>query len=218
MIAARSALLDYYSDKAAAFGGFFLASLFGLITMLAIVQGMNFKNPLDGVWMGTIFLLTCAFVFLRFYRDMKHFRVDFSVTLVWVLVFLLLINGIINQQIYFEDILIGLSFIPVLTFAYVGYYVIQQFAYYANLASKMVHGTFSQEIGGLHYVAGHDKMNIDECKHGKTRIMSLNKHIHIYDKIQKTRLGKVIIIKGFEYPYWFLMLILVIITYGTIYM
>jgi hypothetical protein len=40
-IAARSALLDFYSDRAVAFGGFFLASVFGILTMLAIVQGIK---------------------------------------------------------------------------------------------------------------------------------------------------------------------------------
>ena len=40
-IAARSALLDFYSDRCVAFGGFFIASIFGLLTVLSLAQGIN---------------------------------------------------------------------------------------------------------------------------------------------------------------------------------
>lgn len=43
-IAARSALLDFYSDRAVSFSGVFLASLFGLLTMLSLVQGIKGSN------------------------------------------------------------------------------------------------------------------------------------------------------------------------------
>ena len=40
-IAAKSAILDFYSSKAVAFGGFFLAFVFGIFAMLTLVQGIN---------------------------------------------------------------------------------------------------------------------------------------------------------------------------------
>lgn len=41
MLTARSALLDFYSDRAVAFASFFLASIFGLVSTLAIFQGIE---------------------------------------------------------------------------------------------------------------------------------------------------------------------------------
>jgi hypothetical protein len=48
-LTARSAILDFYSDRATSFASFFVASIFGLVTMLTIVQGINqggaYGNP-----------------------------------------------------------------------------------------------------------------------------------------------------------------------------
>jgi hypothetical protein len=45
-IAARGALLDFYSDRCVAFGGFFIAAIFGLLSVLALVQGINCNDNL----------------------------------------------------------------------------------------------------------------------------------------------------------------------------
>lgn len=61
-IAARSALLDFYSDRAVSFSGLFLASLFGLLTMLTLVQSIK---PIDNSF--TILFVSLSFVpFLTF--------------------------------------------------------------------------------------------------------------------------------------------------------
>jgi len=90
-IAARSALLDFYSDRAASFGGFFLASLFGLLAMLTVTQSI--KCPAD--------YLTRTFV--------------------------------------------GLSLVPFLAFALIGYYTLRQFSYYADIANTIEGGTEDPE-------------------------------------------------------------------------
>ena len=41
ILTARSAILDFYSDRATSFASFFVASMFGLVTMLAIVQWID---------------------------------------------------------------------------------------------------------------------------------------------------------------------------------
>ena len=41
VLTARSAILDFYSDRATSFASFFVASIFGLVTMLAIVQWID---------------------------------------------------------------------------------------------------------------------------------------------------------------------------------
>jgi len=45
-IAARGALLDFYSDRCVAFGGFFIAAIFGLLTVLSLVQGIDCRTQL----------------------------------------------------------------------------------------------------------------------------------------------------------------------------
>ena len=39
-IAARGALLEFYSGRCVAFGGFFIAAIFGILTVLTLVQGI----------------------------------------------------------------------------------------------------------------------------------------------------------------------------------
>ena len=53
-IAARGALLDFYSDRCVAFGGFFIAVFFGLLTVLTLAQSINCTNPY--VWFAAIVL------------------------------------------------------------------------------------------------------------------------------------------------------------------
>lgn len=69
MLTARSALLDFYSDRAVAFASFFLASIFGLVTVLAIVQGIE-----DSVFLISISLfLFWAFAYAGYYT-FQRFR------------------------------------------------------------------------------------------------------------------------------------------------
>jgi len=44
MLTARSALLDFYSDRAVAFASFFVASIFGLVTTLALIQRIEIEK------------------------------------------------------------------------------------------------------------------------------------------------------------------------------
>lgn len=73
-IAARSALLDFYSNRAVSFGGFFLASLFGLLTMSTLVQGIKFGEAK----ITTLFVLLSLIPFLIFaligYYSLRQFR------------------------------------------------------------------------------------------------------------------------------------------------
>ena len=61
-ISARSALLDYYSDRAVSFSGFFLASIFGLLTMMALVQGIECND----VTIQSVFLILSVFPVFTF--------------------------------------------------------------------------------------------------------------------------------------------------------
>jgi hypothetical protein len=61
-IAAESALLDFYSDRAVAFGGFFIAAIFGILTVPALAQGINSTNK---IWEGILVILSLA-VYIAF--------------------------------------------------------------------------------------------------------------------------------------------------------
>lgn len=161
-ITARSALLDYYSDKATSFGGFFLASIFGLISMLALIQGINYRNSyFECLWIGIVFNTILAFVYLAYYlipqsknlEDITYFGGYFLATMSAFLSILLILNGMINGALSMGDFLIGISFTPVIAFAYVGYYVIQRFGFYAIIASKIEMGDLTKEGEGLGFDA-----------------------------------------------------------------
>lgn len=227
MIAARSALLDYYSDKAAAFGGFFLASIFGLISMLVIVQGINCNNhPFDGILIGTILIIFCAFGYLVRYllskpddlQNMKYFVSYFFATMFCFLSFLLLIRGIQTSNFYFEDILIGLSFLPIFTFAYTGYYVLLRFNYYAQIAAIIEQGDSTPEGGGLRFNARLDKVfYFEEEKPGKltrkTLIDFIKKEFNLQDKLPGKKIIRDRVV--LKIAYWLVIFLLLTLTYGT---
>jgi hypothetical protein len=229
-IAARSALLDYYSDKATSFGGFFLASIFGLITMLALIQGIDYRNSsFECFWIGIILNTILAFVYLAYYLmpqsnnldNTKYFGGYFLATMVAFLSILLILNGIINGTLTMGDFLIGISFTPVISFAYVGYYVIQRFGFYAEIASKIEMGDFTKEGEGLRFDARLDKMLCyikDET--GKFKKIHVSELIAEKTKEQDNLLGKTILgkMRLFQYAYWLLMTLLIIVSYGVHFM
>ena len=72
-IAARSALLDFYSDRAVSFGGFFLVSLFGLVTMLALVQGIESSRDLVTTSMVGLSLIPFLIFAIMGYAAMQRY-------------------------------------------------------------------------------------------------------------------------------------------------
>jgi uncharacterized membrane protein len=67
-IAARGALLDFYSNKCIAFGGFFIAIIFGLLTVLSLTQVINDKNQCLALFItGFSLLAYCIFGYVGYY-------------------------------------------------------------------------------------------------------------------------------------------------------
>ena len=68
IIAARSALLDFYSDRAVAFGGFFIASIFGLLTVLTLSQGIGCPiREWEAVLVVLSIVVYVVFVYIGYY-------------------------------------------------------------------------------------------------------------------------------------------------------
>jgi len=88
ILTARAAILDFYSDRAGSFTSFFVASIFGLVTLLAIVQGTH--------------------------REVAH-----------------------NNPLYY-GVLIVISIVIYIAFAYAGRHTFERFAHYADIADKLV--------------------------------------------------------------------------------
>ena len=73
ILTARSALLDFFSDRAGSFASFFVASIFGLATLLTIVQGIKRNNPLEyGALIVVSFVVYVAFASAG-YHTFKRF-------------------------------------------------------------------------------------------------------------------------------------------------
>ncbi len=76
-LTARSALLDFYGDRAVSFASLFVASIFGLVTVLAIAQAINYLSPIG--WLRPVFLFIFSifpygvFAFVGYY-NFKRFK------------------------------------------------------------------------------------------------------------------------------------------------
>lgn len=224
-IAARSALLDYYSDKAAAFGGFFLASIFGLISMLAIVQGISCNHhPTPGVLIGIILVILCGFGYLVRYllpkprelQKTKYFLIYFFAAIIFLSFLLLLILGFQTSRLYLEDALVGVSFLPMLAFSYTGYYILKRFNYYANIADILEHGNSTEQGGGLRFNAHLDQVLYYDKETGDDEPPNLKAFMKEEFKEQKKLLGKKIIEDRtlLVIAYWSLILLLAALVYG----
>lgn len=66
ILTARSAILDFYSDRATSFASFFVASIFGLVTMLAIVQGINREGAYDNPSYYGFLIVVSIIVYMAF--------------------------------------------------------------------------------------------------------------------------------------------------------
>jgi len=49
ILTARSALLDFYADRATSFASLFVASIFGVVALLAVIQAVQYTRMLDCV-------------------------------------------------------------------------------------------------------------------------------------------------------------------------
>ena len=72
-----SALLDFYADRAAAFASLFVASIFGLVTLSALIQNYSGNNFLWYIIAGVpyiAFVLSGYFTWMRFryWADLAH--------------------------------------------------------------------------------------------------------------------------------------------------
>jgi hypothetical protein len=156
-IAARSALLDFYSDRAVAFGGFFIASIFGLLTVLTLSQGIK-----------------CA-------------------------------------DITWENVLVVLSMVVYVVFAYIGYYVLRGFTYYAKIADKLEGG--GGGTGNLRSDAHLEKIIFDEQNPENSNLL---KYLEDEDAKRKRMLGKIVSSNSilFGIAYVLLLFALAIVAYG----
>jgi hypothetical protein len=170
-LAARSALLDFYSDKAAAFAGFFIASIFGLLTMLALVQGIKSLN------LSTVPIL-------------------FGLSI--------------------DQILVILSFFPVLVFAYMGNYVIRRFNHYSVIADMIEMGDGTKKGNGLRYSAALEEVYYNVHEKGKDERKKVSEVMGNRSEKQRKTIGKRVVRNSslFRTLYWLLILVLIIVTYG----
>ncbi len=231
IIAARSALLEYYSGKASAFGGFFLASIFGLISLLAIIQGLECEPvSTDSILVGTILTGFSLYVFLAFFVMPKvnteeyqisftHFSFYFFTLILTLAAAFVLFRNLMVTGILVVDVLIGISILPVIAFSYVGFFVIQRFNHYSGIGSMLENGLLKpNEDLTLHSVSNLDKKLFwhKENNQLKYKNIILTDYMTTHDLEQKKLPGKLVITNhnGLKIAYWGLISTLIIVTYG----
>lgn len=231
IIAARSALLEYYSGKASAFGGFFLASIFGLISLLAAIQNLECETAsTNSILVGIILTGFSLYAFLAFFVMPKvntgEYKISFTHFIFYFLTLnLTLLAGFVlfrNHMftgILLGDILIGISILPVIAFSYVGFFVIQRFNHYSSIGSKIETGFLMPDKDStLSSVSNLDKKLFwhKDKKEREYKKIILEDYMSTEDKEQKKLPGKLIITnnKGLKIAYWGLISTLIIVTYG----
>jgi hypothetical protein len=153
-LTARSALLDFYGDRAVTFASLFVASVFGTVTTLAIILSIP--------------------------------RID--------------------AYPYLHPVLIVLSNIVFLPFAFTGYYTFKKFALYADIAQGI-------QDRSLRQFTRLESVPLNARADGKEDVSLLDYIVKKLVEEKNWRWKKLIAKRGFGLPYWILILVLWLVVY-----